>query len=255
MEGQGLSVRFENPDFIVVDKPAGIHTAPLRTEETGTLIDMVIRSYPEVAALPGIKPLEPGLVHRLDRDTSGLVVIARTAQAFDALRRMFATGGARKDYVAACACSDEGGNDDTGADDGAGAAGHAGRPMRIESRFAPYGRGRRMVRPVLAGEKSHRLLKSASTESYVTEARVTARADGRAMVAASILRGFRHQVRAHLAFLGYLILGDPLYGTAVPAGFAERMYLHAARISMSHPSTGLPLVVEAPLPAEFDGIV
>ena len=249
MEGQDLSVRFESPDLIIVDKPAGIHTAPLRTSETGTLIDMVIRSYPEVAALPGIKQLEPGLVHRLDRDTSGLVAIARTAAAFDALRRMFAAGGARKDYVAACACSDE------GEDDGAGAAGHAGRPMRIESRFAPYGRGRRMVRPVLAGEKSHRLLKSASTESYVTEARVTARADGRAMIAASILRGFRHQVRAHLAFLGYLILGDPLYGTAVPAGFAERMYLHAARISMSHPWTGLPLVVEAPLPAEFDGIV
>jgi len=249
MEGRELSVRFESPDLIVVDKPAGMHTAPLRTDETGTLIDMVIRSYPEVAALPGIKQLEPGLVHRLDRDTSGLVVIARTAEAFDALRRMFAAGGARKDYVAACACSDEGEDDD------AGAAGHTGRPMKIESRFAPYGRGRRMVRPVLAGEKSHRLLKSASTESYVTEARVTARADGRAMVAASILRGFRHQVRAHLAFLGYLILGDPLYGTAVPAGFAERMYLHAARISMSHPSTGLPLVVEAPLPAEFDGIV
>ncbi len=253
MDGQELRVRYEDADLIVVDKPAGMHTAPLAANETGTLIDLVIRSYPEVAALPGIKPVEPGLVHRLDRDTSGLVVIARTVDAFEALRRSFASGGARKHYVAACACADY------GTDVVTDAVGDGGRLLRIESRFAPYGRGRRMVRPVLAGEKSRKLLDSASTESYVTEARVTARgsgsANGRALLAASILRGFRHQVRAHLAFLGFLILGDPLYGAAVPAGFAERMYLHAVRISMSHPSTGLPLVVEAPLPPEFDGLV
>jgi 23S rRNA pseudouridine1911/1915/1917 synthase len=253
MAGRELRVLFEDPDLIVVDKPAGLHTAPLRLDEKGTLIEMVIGSYPEVADLPGIKPVEPGLVHRLDRDTSGLVVIARTAEAFDALRRMFAAGGARKDYLAACACSDDGARAGAGA--GGRAGGDVGRPVRIESRFAPYGRGRRMVRPVLGGEKSQRLLRSASTESYVTEVRVTARAGGRAMLAASLTKGFRHQVRAHLAFLGFLILGDPLYGAPVPAGFMERMYLHAARISMSHPSTGLPLVVEAPLPAEFDGIV
>ena len=252
MAEQELCVRFEDPALIVVDKPAGVHTAPLRSGETGTLIDLVIRSYPEVAELPGIKPMEPGLVHRLDRDTSGLVVIARTVEAFDALRSSFASGGARKHYLAACACSDDGMD--------------AGRTLRIESRFAPYGPGRRMVRAVLAGEKSRKLLDSASSETYITEAQVTARAGGRVgdsvggspggrvMIAASILRGFRHQVRAHLAFLGFPILGDPLYGDAVPAGFAARMYLHAVRISMSHPSTGLPLVVEAPLPEEFDGL-
>jgi 23S rRNA pseudouridine1911/1915/1917 synthase len=253
MDGRLLRVRFEDADLIVVDKPAGMHTAPLALDETGTLIDLVIRSYPEVAALPGIKPVEPGLVHRLDRDTSGLVVIARTVDAFEALRRSFASGGARKHYVAACACADAGADNGMNAGADPGAVGE--RLLRIESRFAPYGRGRRTVRPVLAGEKSRKLLDSASTESYLTEARVTARANGRAMLAASILRGFRHQVRAHLAFLGFLILGDPLYGAAVPAGFAERMYLHAVRISMSHPSTGLPLVVEAPLPPEFDGLV
>jgi 23S rRNA pseudouridine1911/1915/1917 synthase len=261
MAGQELRVLFEDPALIIVDKPAGIHTAPLRPGETGTLINLVTRSYPDVAAVPGIKPMEPGLVHRLDRDTSGLVVIARTVEAFDALRRSFAAGGARKDYLAACAC-----------------AGDHTEAVRIESRFAPYGPGRRMVRAVLAGEKSRKLLDRASRETYVTEARVTRRtgadgiaegtggslagtsgtvagtSGGRVMIAASILRGFRHQVRAHLAFLGFLILGDPLYGAPVPPGFADRMYLHAARISMNHPSTGLPLVVEAPLPPEFDAL-
>ena len=245
MDGQELRVLYEDADLIIVDKPAGLHTAPLRADEKGTLIEIVIRSYPEVAGLPGIKPVEPGLVHRLDKDTSGLVVVARTPRSFDALRRLFASDGARKHYIAACACPDAEGS----------VGGSLGRPMRVESRFAPYGRGRRMVRPVLPGEKSRKLLDAASTETYVTEARVTARAGGRAVLEASLTRGFRHQVRAHLAFLGYLIIGDTLYGAAVPDGFVQRMYLHACRISMTHPSTGLPLVVEAPLPPEFEGIV
>ena len=71
------------------------------------------------------------------------------------------------------------------------------------------------------------------------------------MLAATILKGFRHQVRVHLAFLGFPILGDPLYGAAVPEGFPVRMYLHAARIELRHPTSGLPLVVESPPPSEF----
>jgi 23S rRNA pseudouridine1911/1915/1917 synthase len=237
MVPQELRVRYEDSGLIVVEKPAGVHTAPLRPGETGTLIEMVIRSYPEVAGLPGIKPVEPGLVHRLDRDTSGLVVIARTAEAFDALRKSFASGSARKLYRAACAFADGSLDSDS--------------PLRIESRFAPYGRGRTMVRAVFPGEKSRKLLKSASIEGYLTEAQVTARGNGRVMLSASILRGFRHQVRVHLAFLGFPILGDPLYGAAVPVGFPVRMYLHAARIELCHPTSGLPLVVESPLPGEF----
>jgi 23S rRNA pseudouridine1911/1915/1917 synthase len=245
MDARELCLRYEDPDLIVVDKPAGLHTAPLGEGENDTLIDLVTRSYPEVAGLPGIKPIEPGLVHRLDRDTSGLVVIARTPRSFDALHRLFASGGARKQYVAACACAVE----------AAAGSGSGDRTLRVESRFAPFGTGRRMVRPVLPGEKSRKLLASASAETYVTEARVSARAGGRALLAASLAKGFRHQVRAHLAFLGFPILGDTLYGAAVPDGFAVRMYLHAWRITLTHPSTGLPLVVEAPLPPEFDGIV
>jgi 23S rRNA-/tRNA-specific pseudouridylate synthase len=75
------------------------------------------------------------------------------------------------------------------------------------------------------------------------------------MIAASILKGFRHQVRVHLAVLGFPILGDRLYGAAAPEGFPTRMYLHAARIDLRHPTSGLPLVIEAPLPAEFAGLL
>ena len=255
MDVGALRVQYEDAHLIIVDKQAGLHTAPLRAGEGGTLIDLVVGSYPEVAGLPGIKPVEPGLVHRLDRDTSGLVVVARTAGAFEALRRLFASGGARKDYVAACACTDEPAAEGGATGDGTVGGGSDARPLRVQSRFAPYGPGRTMVRPVMAGEKSRKLLDAATTETYETEVRVTARAGERALLAATLTRGFRHQVRAHLAFLGFPILGDALYGVPVPPGFSQRMYLHARLISMSHPITGLPLVVEAPLPPEFDGIV
>ncbi|MGO9310650.1 MAG: RluA family pseudouridine synthase [Spirochaetia bacterium] len=237
MTPPALIVRYEDPALLVVEKPAGVHTAPLQPGETGTLVDMVIRSYPEVAALPGIKPVEPGLVHRLDRDTSGLVVVARTPEAFDSLRRCFESGGARKQYLAACRADQV-----------------PQGPLRVESRFAPFGPGRAMVRAVFPGERSRRLLKSASGETYVTEARVTARGNGRVMIAASIRKGFRHQVRVHLAVLGFPILGDLLYGTAAPAGFPTRMYLHASRIDFRHPESGRPLGIESPLPAEFTGL-
>ena len=98
----------------------------------------MIARFPEVAAVPGVKPVEPGLVHRLDRDTSGLVVVARTAEAFALLRRAFVTGGARKVYLAACV----GGTEEA----------PVGASMHIASRFAPFGPGRRMVRVVLPGD-------------------------------------------------------------------------------------------------------
>ena len=231
-----LLLRYQDASLLVVDKPAGIHTAPLSAEETGTLLGLVREAFPEVQSLPGITPREPGLVHRLDRDTSGLVVIARTAAAFEGLRRSFAAGGARKWYLAACAC---------------GEAAREAERLRIETRFAPYGPGRKMVRPVLDGERSEKLLAAASRERYLTEARIVERGDHRALVSATILKGFRHQVRAHLAFLGFPIFGDPLYGAPVPPGAAARMYLHAERIEMRHPETGAPLTVESPLPPEF----
>ena len=261
MEGE-LRVRYEDSELIVVDKPAGMHTAPLAPGDGGTLLELVMESFPEVGALPGLKAVEPGLVHRLDRETSGLVVVARTPGAFEALRRVFAAGEARKDYAAACV--------DGGQPDGTPSrpskdlpadayprrrpgdyGSEAGGPLRMESRFAPYGPGRRMVRPVLAGERSPRLLAAASPELYRTDARILQRRAGRALLSAWIRKGFRHQVRAHLALLGFPILGDPLYGAAVPEGFAPRMYLHAGRIELAHPVTGRPLVVESPVPEEF----
>jgi 23S rRNA pseudouridine1911/1915/1917 synthase len=236
MPADGLVILFQDPAMLAVEKPAGLHTAPLRPGEKGTLLGIVIEAFPEVAGLPGLKPVEPGLVHRLDRETSGIVVIARTAEAFAALRALFAAGGARKTYLAACGCSGE----------------TAARPpLRIDSRFAPLGGGRRKVRVVTDGERGRRILRETARELYTTEAEIAARGPGRLLLRVAITKGFRHQVRAHLSHLGYPILGDELYGAEVPAGCPRRMYLHAAAIELPHPLSGETLRLESPVPAEF----
>ena len=246
-----LVVRFEDAQFAVVEKPAGTHTAPLRAGEPGTLLERVLEMYPEVAEVPGIKAVEPGLLHRLDRETSGLVVIARTPGAFAALRESFVRGAVRKEYLAACARSA-----DPQATEGApGGRSGPGPAMSITSRFAPCGSGGRMVRVVVAGERRKKLLHGASADSYSTEAEVVRPCVCALLLRARIGRGFRHQVRAHLSFLGFPILGDRLYGAPVPPGAADRMYLHASRLDLEHPITGERLTVESPLPEEFAALL
>jgi 23S rRNA pseudouridine1911/1915/1917 synthase len=260
----GLEVLYADADLIAVDKPAGLHTAPLGREGEDTLLGRMIERYPEVARLPGIKPVEPGLLHRLDRDTSGIVLIARTPEAFQLLMAEFAGGRVRKEYLALCVPQ-------------AGfapAAVQAGQRFAVESRFAPFGPGRRKVQVVLpAGNagagadadaysvgrcpvgrgpaRLHRAGRKASPGIYRTEAEVLELRGSRALVRAVILRGFRHQVRAHLAFLGLPIVGDALYGVAAPPGARDRLYLHATAVELALPSSGRKLRIDAPLPPDF----
>ncbi|HVO40923.1 MAG TPA: RluA family pseudouridine synthase [Spirochaetia bacterium] len=229
-----LSVLYEDEWLIAVDKPAGVHTAPLRAGETGTLLDRVLSRFPEISRLPGVKPVEPGLLHRLDQETSGVVVVARTEAAFRALRELFERGDAVKDYRAACRAEE-------------------GRlipsTLRIESRFAPRGPGRRMVRVVLPGAAGK--AREATRDIYTTEAGVEERRGTSALLSAVIRRGFRHQVRAHLSYLGLPIFGDDLYGVPAPAGAPARMYLHACGISFAHPLRGGTVRIVSPLPDAF----
>jgi 23S rRNA pseudouridine1911/1915/1917 synthase len=238
-----LVVLFEDEHLAVVEKPPGMHTAPLRGGETGTLLERVLGRYPEVAALPGIRPMEPGLLHRLDRETSGLVVVARTPAAFARLREAFESGAAHKEYTA---CSSPG-----------ALAPGASAPSEavVTSRFASLGPGRKMVRVVLPGETRRRALREATDVQYSTRLRVLRRAAAAVLVSARLDRGFRHQVRAHLAHVGLPIIGDPLYGAPLPPGAAPRMYLHATRIELPHPVTGALLAVVSPLPPEFAALL
>ncbi len=247
-----ISILFEDEQLVAADKPAGIHTAPLARGETGTLLHHLIERYPEIALVRGFKPVEPGLLHRLDKETSGIVIVARTDSAFMKLKEEFDRGEAVKEYVAVCARDAENGEDTTGAAAfGSDGSGTAESTLRIESRFAPFGPGSRRVRvvPLEAGGKA--LLKKATAETYATEARVERRRGAYLLVRARISKGFRHQVRAHLAHLGMPIVGDPLYGPPVPEEAAPRMYLHATLVELRHPATGALLRIVSPLPEAF----
>ena len=230
-----LRIIHVDDQLLVIDKPEGMHTAPLREGEAGTLLDAVIEQYPEVERVPGIKPVEPGLLHRLDKGTSGLVVIARSVRAFAGLRRQFESGEVRKEYLAVSI---------------PGAAVRSQR-LSVSSRFAPLGPGRAKVQMVMSYEHRARMLKEASPDTYVTEAEIAERGAGCCLVRCTITRGFRHQVRVHLAHLGLPIVGDAIYGAPVPPGFGERMYLHASAVELHHPADGRPLRFESDLPGEF----
>jgi len=275
-----LVVRYEDPHLLAVEKPPGVHTAPLRAGETGTLLEAVIALYPEVGRLAGIKAIEPGLLHRLDRDTSGLVLVARTTESFAKLRASFEAHAVEKGYLAVCrrltlealpSVRERGAL--------------AGLPqllpgdcLRIESRFAPFGPGRRRVRLVdalVGGDDagarppsgslppaerlphvgaqvgSRRPPAETTARRYATDIELLDERCGLVLIRARIVTGFRHQVRAHLAALGLPILGDRLYGEPGPCEPFDRLYLHAAILTLTHPYDGRRLSLRSPLPEEF----
>jgi 23S rRNA pseudouridine1911/1915/1917 synthase len=225
----------ETASFIVVYKPPRMHSAPLvenpvppDSSADGTLLDFAAGIYPEVRAVRGWKPVEGGLVHRLDYETRGLLLIARTQAAMDALRGQQEHNRIVKEYTAVSA--------------GRGEALPGFPPydfrddQAIESAFRPYGKGRKTVRPVLPG---------AGVSVYRTE--IVSRAEnsrgpGRKpehVFRLRICRGYRHQIRCHLAWAGWPIVNDSLYGGLVENAISG-LALTAGAIFFTDPETGRP---------------
>lgn len=218
----GLAVLVTWPALVAVDKPAGWPSHPLRAGETGTVANALVARFPECAGA-GRDPREAGLVHRLDRGTSGVLLAARDPAAWQELRRAFAAGEVDKRYLALVAGS---------VDDGA-----CDLPLRAAGqRAAPARRGDRGALP--------------ATTSW----RVLGRAAGATLVEARAATGRMHQVRAHLAAVGAPLVGDPLYGgpEAIEAAGEQIAvtlpFLHAASLELGH--AGLRLAARAPLPAD-----
>jgi 23S rRNA pseudouridine1911/1915/1917 synthase len=231
----------ETSSFIVVYKPPRMHSAPLRENEDGTLLGFAAETYPEIRSVRGWKAVEGGLVHRLDYDTGGLLLIARTQAAMDALRDQQENDRIVKEYTALSA--------------GRGRAlpgfppspyASPGLPVRdkpgIASAFRSYGVDRMAVRPVLPDASSP----AGENESiqkqkiYRTEVvSVTTGADGNECFRLRLRRGYRHQIRCHLAWVGRPIVNDSLYGgvgdNAILGGC---LALCAATISFHDPLTG-----------------
>ena len=227
-----LTIAFSSARVLVADKPAGQPTAPLRPDETGTLANALVGRHPELAGI-GYSAREPGIVHRLDTDTSGLVVAARTADAFAALRDALQNEQLHKEYLLVCR-SDE--LPDTGT---------------IEIPIANHPKDKKRVYPCVHPRDVMRYAPRPAFTRYTVEKR----ANGWALVRAEAPRAIRHQLRAHFAAIEHPLAGDELYGGEKIEGL-DRHALHAARVAFDGAGdTTLAFDVTSPLPPDLAKIL
>jgi 23S rRNA pseudouridine1911/1915/1917 synthase len=223
--GRAPVVLYEDRDVLVLDKAAGVATQPLRADERDTLVNDLVGAYPDVLGV-GYAQREPGILHRLDRGTSGAVLVARNAESFDKLRGALRGGAIEKEYLALAAGEvDRGGYECFLAPD-------PKNKKKVRATGSPARGARAVVTNVL--EAMH--------EGELSFVRVSASA------------AYRHQIRAHLAFLGHPLAGDALYRGPAIEGL-ERHFLHASSIRFAHPRTGKRITVESPLPPELDAVL
>lgn len=229
-----LHVVYEDDALLVVDKPAGMVVHPAPGHTGGTLANALLAHSPALAGLdlPSSEQ-RPGIVHRLDRDTSGLILLAKTEKVQRALQQQFKDRRVDKAYLALV-------------------HGHL-QPAwgRIE---APIGRDpqHRQRMAVLPGGRE------AVTEYHVLEqfAWQTGPAAGMySLVKAEPRTGRTHQIRVHLASVGHAVVGDPVYGRRRTHLPLERQFLHAGHLGFQHPVTGQRLELDAPLPADLAGVL
>ncbi|MCC6875739.1 MAG: RluA family pseudouridine synthase [Sandaracinaceae bacterium] len=224
-----LVVRYQDERLTIVDKPAGLPTHPLRVDDTRTLAGALLARYPEMEGV-GYSLREPGIVHRLDNDTSGLVLAARDAESFDALREALRAGRIDKRYLALVAAPPS--------------------VLRVEYPIAPHPSDPRRVHACI--DTHDRLLveaRDAVTEIVHVEARGPF-----ALVELRVNAAVRHQIRAHLAALGCPLVGDWLYGGPEHDGL-RRHFLHASEIAFDHPFTGELIRARSPLPSELAALL
>ena len=219
-----LVLLYEDAVLVALNKAAATPTHPLKPHERGTLANALVARYPECAHVTD-DPREGGVAHRLDTDTTGVVLAARTRPAWLALRRAFSTGQVDKEYWALVS----GAPPDEGEIDAALA--HAGDPRKVEA----------------ASEYDDRAVRA---RPALTRFFVIARGDDVALVRARTSTGRMHQVRAHLAHVGHPLVGDPLYGGPPGPFELSGHFLHARAITFPHPESGARQTIEAPLPAD-----
>jgi 23S rRNA pseudouridine1911/1915/1917 synthase len=219
-----LEVIYEDDHLAAVDKPWGIPSTPLSPDEKGTLANGVVAKFPTCASLARSRG-DGGLVQRLDRDTSGVVLIAKTAPVFDSLITMQSNDKIEKIYSALVP------------------RGEGELPRVIRTGLARAGSGGRRVKPDPNG---------APAQPAVRPVRQW---DNWMLVEAAIHRGRRHQIRVHLASAGFPIAGDPLYGTSDAPPELNRMFLHATRIRFAHPKTQREMELVSPLPPGLASVV
>jgi 23S rRNA pseudouridine1911/1915/1917 synthase len=223
-----LVVLHEDEDLIVIDKPAGLVVHPAPGHPSGTLVNALLHRCRDLSGIGGV--LRPGIVHRLDRGTSGVLVAAKHDAAHQALARQFHDHSIEREYQAVVRGLPA---VDAGRVDRA-----LGRHPRDRKRFSVAARG--------------------ATRAAHTAWRVLRRFErsGRSLLAVRPETGRTHQIRVHLASAGLPLLGDPVYGRGARSeGGLGRPALHAARLGFAHPRSGAWLRFEAPLPGDLEALL
>lgn len=215
-----LDVVYEDSDIIVVNKPAGMVVHPAFGHVGGTLVNAVLAHCPDLSGVGG--ELRPGIVHRLDKDTSGLIVVAKGDTALRNLQAQFKGREVRKVYLAL-------------------AEGHVTPATGLID--APIGRDPKARKKMAVVAKGGR---EAQTEYQVRE-----NYEAHTLVEAHPLTGRTHQIRIHMAFIGHPIAGDPIYGFRKQRARSPRLFLHAARLGFRLPGSGEWREFQAPLPDDL----
>ena len=232
-----LDIIYEDKDVVVIDKQAGISVHPSVNEPGGTLANALIARYPELIGI-GEDPLRPGIVHRLDKDTSGLLVVAKNQKTFEFLKKEWQSGQVVKKYLAL-----------VWGHLSPPAGGEKGEIKSEIARSIKDFRKRMIVRP----EKNKKEIKG---KLAVTEYKVIKRYRDFSLVEVFPKTGRMHQIRVHMASLGHPVVGDKLYGKRSPFGRspAGRQFLHAYYLSFSLPN-GKKLALEADLPEDLEKVL
>ena len=231
-----LSCVFEDGFLLAFDKPAGMPVQPLSCRETGTLMNAVVARYPECRAL-GDSPLMAGALHRIDADTSGLVLVARTADAFANLRAQFAAQSVKKTYLALV--------------EGAVAVGGTLENDLVHDPTLPFCRMIDAHHNRLTTSQVSRLKSLHAVTQFNPIAHTALENEERTLLEVTIFTGVTHQIRAQLALAGLHIVNDRLYGAFAVENQTGHC-LHALAASFTHPVSGDPVEIRTPYPAWAD---
>lgn len=220
-----LDIIFENSDLIVINKPAGMVVHPSLGHSSGTLVHAVLAHAPDMQGVGGEQ--RPGIVHRLDKDTSGLILVAKNDHAHHWLQEQFKVRKVEKVYLALV--------------DGAPPTPEG----RIEAAIARDPSKRKRMAVVSTGRGRESITEYKTLESFSSHT----------LIEAHPLTGRTHQIRLHLAFLGTPIVGDGVYGRRNATLSVSRQFLHASRLTILLPDESTPRTFTAPLPDDLAGIL
>jgi 23S rRNA pseudouridine1911/1915/1917 synthase len=222
-----LAIIYEDADIVVVDKPAGMVVHPAHGHRSGTLVNALLAHCPDLAGIGG--ELRPGIVHRLDKDTSGVVIVAKNDAAHRDLQAQFQKRLVHKTYLALV----------------------EGVPQATYGLVdAPIGRDPQHRQRMAVVTGPSRRGREARTEYQVVE-----RFAHHALVEAAPVTGRTHQIRIHLAFIGHPVVGDRVYGFRKQRVPVPRQFLHAARIAFTLPGSGKHAEFTSPLPDDLDAVL